>query len=340
MSAVSPQDTGRRIVGSGDYQYEFIPNWGSFPDKLYNNGIAVDSRDRVYVVSLGLGTYKNLTRSQLIYVADHDGNMVDAWGEGNSDHAHGLNIVDDILYFTDKYASICLKYTLDGKPLQIFGKRGMHSDTGCYKSGDPVPRAAGPFNRPDDMTRSPWGDLYVADGTHNARVHRFDSAGNLIQSWGVWGHGKGEFSSPHAVLPMADRRVYVCDRMNHRIQIFTAEGQFLESWDSDLQWPSKIVPTLEGDFAVAEDPGNQIARGDSEDRSEAKAARPSGIRILDKHGKLITHLDTGKTHQMTIDSRGDIYTATHTSVNKLVRLNGPERRQPTYATIYGEAPFV
>src|SRR5689334_12435063 len=176
--------TGRRIVGSGKYQYEFIPNWGGFPDKLYNNGVAVDSHDRVYVVAIGIGTYKNTRRSDLVYVADHDGNLLDSWGKGNCDHGHSVNCVDDILYISDKYGSTCLKYALDGRILQLIGQHGMHSDTGCLESDGPVLRPSGPFNRPDDFIRSPWGDLYVADGTHNSRIHRFDNGGHLIQSWG------------------------------------------------------------------------------------------------------------------------------------------------------------
>ena len=311
----------RKITGSGDYRYEFIPNWGKFPDKLYNNSIGVDSKDRVYVLALGIGVYKNMTHdAPIVFVASREGELLGSWGNGACVHAHGLNIVDDVAYITDKPASVCLKYTLDGKILQMLGQHGMHSDTGCKGSGLFVPRPAGPFNHPDDFICAPWGDLYVADGTHNTRIHRFDNGGHLIQSWGVWGDGPGEFKSPHAVLPTKDGKLYVCDRLNHRVQIFTKEGQYLSQW-TGFQWPSKIVQTLEGDFVVCEDPGNQIARGDSEDRSEAKATRPSGIRILDKDGKLLSHLDCGKSHQIAIDSRGDIYVATHTAVNKLVRVH-------------------
>jgi len=317
---MSDQITETKIVGDGKYTYEFIPNWGNFPDKVYNNGIAVDSQDRVYVVSLGIGEYKNVKPGPLMYVMDKSGEFIESWGTGASNHAHGLNIVNDQVFLTDKYDSICLRYTLDGKILQMLGQRGMHSDTGCESSGAFVPRAAGPFNHPDDFTQAPWGDLYVADGTHNTRIHRFDSGGHLIQSWGQWGDGPGHFKSPHAVLPMPDGRLIVSDRMNHRVQIFSSLGKFLGMWDKDLQWPSKVLPTHEGDFVVCEDPGNQKARGDSEDRSEAKAARPSGIRVLDGQGELITHLDVGRTHLMAMDSVGNIYTATHRAVHKLRKI--------------------
>ena len=64
--------------------------------------------------------------------------------------------------------------------------------------------------------------------------------------------------------------------------------------------------------AIGEDGGNH---GD-----ESKAGRPSGVRIYDPEGQVVADLDVGPTHWMAIDSHGDIYTATHRAVNKLVRL--------------------
>ena len=81
-----------------------------------------------------------------------------------------------MVYLTDRDDSVCLKYTLDGKPLQVLGTRGEHSDTGCERPGELVPRAAGPFNYPTEMVPAPSGELYITDGYRNARVHRFSAA--------------------------------------------------------------------------------------------------------------------------------------------------------------------
>ncbi len=265
------------------------------------------------MLALGIGTEypKPLSPAPLMYVADTDGNVLESWGTGAAVHAHGLNIINDEIYLCDKYDSVLFKYTLDGKVLQMLGRRGMHSDTGCEKNGAPVPRAGGPFNQPDDFTVSPWGDYYVADGMRNARVHRFDNGGHLIQSWGQWGSNPGDLKTPHAVLATPDRKLYVCDRMNNRVQVFSPEGKVLGIW-GDLQWPCNIVITPEGDFAIGEDPGKH---GDPN-----SAGRQSGIRIYDKDGESVSDLEVGPTHWMAIDSVGNIYTATHRSVNKLVRL--------------------
>ncbi len=110
-------------------------------------------------------------------VFDQDGNYLDRWGIGAITDPHGMTIVDDIVYITDRSDNVAVKFTLDGKPLQVIGDRGVFSDTGCEKPGDLAPRAAGPFNYCTEMAHSPTGDIYVSDGYRNARVHRFNREG-------------------------------------------------------------------------------------------------------------------------------------------------------------------
>ena len=160
--------------------------------------------------------------------------------------------MDDVVYLTDREDSVCLKYTSDGKPLMVLGERGVHSDTGCEKAGDLVPRAAGPFNYPSEMFPAPSGDLYVSDGYRNSRVHRFTKDGQLIQSWGVPGkEAPGEFHLPHSILTDEEGLVYVCDRENSRIQVFTPDGEFITMW-TDMTRPNDICQSKDGDFYVAE----------------------------------------------------------------------------------------
>jgi uncharacterized protein (TIGR03663 family) len=48
--------------------------------------------------------------------------------------------------------------------------------------------------------------------------------------FGVQGSGQGEFQSPRGIALGLDGSVYVADSGNHRIQKFTAAGEFLDSW--------------------------------------------------------------------------------------------------------------
>ena len=50
----------------------------------------------------------------------------------------------------------------------------------------------------------------------------------MLASWGEPGkEGPSQFHLPHSVLVDEDGLVYVCDRENNRIQVFTGEGRFI-----------------------------------------------------------------------------------------------------------------
>src|SRR5919198_1751281 len=252
-------------VGTGKYTYELIENWAKLPPgQTFGNtsAVATDSHDNVYVFQ---------RKEPPILVFDRDGNYLRCWGIGAFANPHGIYIANDIVYLTDREDSVCLTYTLDGKPLQVLGKRGEHSDTGCERPGDLVPRAAGPFNYPTEMVPAPSGDLYVSDGYRNARVHRFTRDGQLINSWGQPGKtAPGQFHLPHSLI-VAHEKVYVCDRENHRIQVFSLDGAFLEMW-TDIQRPMDISVDREEVLYVSEGSVN------------GSSAR---ISVLDTAGKVL-----------------------------------------------------
>ena len=227
-------------------------------------------------------------------IFDREGNVMDSWGAGVITDPHGICIHDDIVYLTDRSDSVALKFTLEGKPLQILGDRGVHSDTGGERPGDLVPRAAGPFNYPTELVPSPSGDLYVSDGYRNARVHRFSGDGRLISSWGEPGkEGPNQFHLPHSVLVDEESTVFVCDRENNRIQVFSADGQFREMW-SDLRRPLDISMDSDGVLCV------------SEGGVKGLSAR---VSLLDKRGNVVARWDANSAHGSWIDAHGDIYMA-------------------------------
>ena len=233
-------------VGSGKYTYELIQDFPKLPagEALGTvSSVATDSQDRVYAFQ---------RQDPPVMVFDRDGNYLNCWGIGAITDPHGINIVDDIVYITDRSDQVAVKYTLDGKPLQIIGERGVFSDTGCETPGDLVPRAAGPFNYCTEMAPSPSGDIYISDGYRNARVHRFSSDGKLLQSWGQPGkEAPGEFHLVHSLLVAPDGKVYVCDRANRRVQIFSADGEFITMW-TGMGGPDNIVRDEDGIFYIAE----------------------------------------------------------------------------------------
>ena len=288
-------------VGSGKYTYELIQDWPKLPEGEslgIVSAVATDSQDRVYVFQ---------RQDPPVMIFDPEGNYLSCWGIGAITDPHGITISDDIVYITDRSDQVAVKFTLDGKPLQVIGNRGVHSDTGCERPGDLVPRAAGPFNYPTEMVPSPSGDLYISDGYRNSRVHRFTKDGQLIGSWGQPGKTEpGHFHLPHSVLVDPDGKVYVCDRANRRVQIFSPDGEYITSWTEGMGGPDDISRDQVGVFYVAE--------------QEVDGGSPY-VSLWQADGTLITRWEIRHAHGLWVDSKGDIYLGltTNHSVDKYVR---------------------
>ena len=286
-------------LGAGDYTYERIPDFFKLPPGQsfgVVSRVVADSQDRIYVFQ---------RKDPPVLVFDRDGTYITAWGTGEIADPHGLKIVGDTAYTTSRSDSVCKSFTLDGKPLLQLGTAGVHSDTGCTGAPYLAQRAAGPFNHPTEMLPHPNGDIYITDGYRNARVHRFTADGTLKTSWGTPGHGPGQFHLPHSIAITPDGTLYVADRANRRIQIFTPEGEFLGQW-TGMGGPNDITLGQDGLFYIAEQEYDD---------------KPAYVGVRDGSGTVLARLETRHVHGVGVDSHGDIYaglTVDH-SVDKFVR---------------------
>jgi predicted membrane-bound mannosyltransferase/DNA-binding beta-propeller fold protein YncE len=128
----------------------------------------------------------------------------------------------------------------------------------------------GQFDRPRGVAVAPDGSLYVAD-SGNHRIQHLSVDGEVIETWGVFGATtesgiapQGSFNEPWGVEVGPDGSVYVADTWNHRIQKFSADGEFLTSWgffgqaeDGYALWgPRDIAVDNQGRVLVA-DTGNK-----------------------------------------------------------------------------------
>ncbi|NQW24300.1 MAG: hypothetical protein HQ475_12740 [SAR202 cluster bacterium] len=288
-------------VGASIRVYEQLETWEKLPEGwvLGQTAIVTDSQDRVYLFNRG---------DHPLIILDRNGNYLNSWGEGTLPDAHGMFIDgEDNLYMPVKNSHVVLKYNPDGNLLMTLGEWDKPSDTGWSgKYSDPAVRAAGPFNRPSDVALDAMGDLYISDGYGNSRVHKFSADGKLLFSWGEPGKtGPGEFHVPHGVWVHTDGRVFVADRENNRIQIFSPSGQFLEQWGG-LARPCDIfideddviyVPELDGFMSILSIDGDVIATWGSP-------------------------LDAGwgnGAHAVWVDSHGDIYVNQNVEGHRLVK---------------------
>lgn len=240
-------------VGSGDYSYEVLDSWGALPEGFawgQIGAVSVDADDRVYV----------FTRTEHpLMVFERDGRYVRTFGEGIIRDAHGINIAPDgSLFLVDRAEHVVMKFSQDGQKLLELGNRGQPSDTGWTTENRTVLRAAGPFNFPTDVAFSTDGDFYVSDGYRNARVHKFAADGKHLFSWGEPGRDRpGEFNLVHSVWE-SHGKVYIADRENHRIQIFTPEGEFIEMWTKQGFVQPTDIYVDEHDIMYVSELGGQV----------------------------------------------------------------------------------
>lgn len=295
-----------------DFGYEANDHWARLPagwNWTEVAAVATDSRDRVFVF--------NRSDHPLI-VFERDGSFLGSLGEGLFPCPHGLFIdADDAVYCTDDFDHTVRKFTPEGKLLLTLGVSGQPSNTGATSIDFRTIKHAGPpFHFPTNLALSPTGDFYVSDGYGNARIHRFSPDGKLLHSWGAPGGGPGEFRVPHGIAIDRQGTVFVADRENSRIQLFTAHGQFLAEW-TDVARPCEIFIDKAENCFVAELgfkagmwPGTQAPAADS----------PGGrVSVFDKRGKLVARWGGGQhpcqpgdffaPHDIWADSHGDLYVA-------------------------------
>ena len=225
--------------------FRVLEGWGKLPEGwryVEAAGVAVDSKDHVYVFNRG---------EHPLIVFDREGNFLRSWGEGLVGRAHGITIgPDDEVWLTDDGNHTIRKFTPEGKLLLTIGD-----------SDKPATLQSGkPFNRPTHVALSPLtGDLFISDGYGNSRVHKYDPKGRPLFSWGEPGTDPGCFNLPHNIATDAEGLVYVADRENHRVQVFDAEGRYLAQINNLHRPCGLLIDRREGGTIYVGELGTDLA---------------------------------------------------------------------------------
>ena len=168
--------------------------------------------------------------------------MVNAWGgpgEGyrwpDSEHGIFIDHLDNVwLGGSGGDDAHILKFTRDGEFLLQIGRHGQGEGSNDLAN----------FGQPAEIDVDPeTNEVYIADGYGNRRVAVFDAdTGEYKRHWGAYGNRptdeaysydpdappSQQFGRPvHCATLSDDGLVYVCDRVNDRIQVFERDGTFL-----------------------------------------------------------------------------------------------------------------
>ncbi len=170
-----------------------------------------------------------------------------------------------------------------------------------------------PMNAPRSLAFAPDGTLYVAD-SRNHRILHLDAGGTLINQFGSpTGNDPNNpnpsappstFNEPWGVAVGPDGSVYVTDTWNHRVQKFTADGQFIKTWGAFGQGSAQ--DTFYGPRGIAVDAQGRVYVVDTGNKR---------VVVFDADGNYVTQfgsegLDAGQFDEpvgIAIDSNGNIY---------------------------------
>ena len=282
-----------------DEEGNLLEHWGGSDGPGYvwpnqNHGITVDYKGNVWIGGNGRGTPPGGRAGR-----------AEANESANTGGGRGAP------YYHD---SMVLKFTQDGKFLMAIGKAGASKGSNDTENlGLPAKIFVDPKTN----------EVYVADGYGNKRVIVFDAdTGKFKRYWGAYGHKPDDTNlgpySPDAPLAQQFRNpvhcadlsndglLYVCDRVNDRIQVFKPDGTFVKE---KVLYKNTLGDGSAWDIAFSKDPAQKyifLADGSNEK-----------IHILDRDSlEVLTSFGDGgrqpgefyAVHSIATDSKGNIFT--------------------------------
>ena len=311
----------------------------SWPKELPNKwlmgqviGVAVDSRDHIWV----LHRPRTLTKSEqgaalnpptsdccvpapAVIEFDQQGSIVQAWGGPGAGYdwpagEHGIFVdYKDFVWIggNDAKDAQVLKFTRDGKFIMQIGQGGKTGGSNDTKL----------LGRPADIAVDPeTNEVFVADGYGNRRVIVFDAdTGAYKRHWGAYGKTptdqklepyKPEVTSPifgdtvHCVRIANDGMVYVCDRSNHRIQVFKKDGTFVKEGFAGRTLAGASV----WDVDFSRDAAQSIIYNPDGGNHRVWALRRDSLETVGSFGRRGRNAGLFESpHSIAVDSKGNIY---------------------------------
>jgi len=265
---------GAMSAQSASIRYHVVNGWPQLPpgrDLGEVSGVGVDAHGDVFVFHRNDRVWPDsdvlsLEPIALPTVTKFDGEtgaILTEWGADAFAMPHGLTVdARGHVWLTDVALQQVFEYTGDGRLLRALGEPGVAGDDSAH------------FDRPTKVAVAPDGSFSVSDGYRNTRVMKFSPEGEFLFQWGTPGDGPGQFDLPHAVSLDSQGRVYVCDRSNARVQVFDAQGRFLEQWqDSEIGRPYDLAIAPDGTAFIADGGDQPVA---PPDRSGVAVVGPDG----------------------------------------------------------------
>ena len=321
--------------------FQVDPAWPKMPKPWILgqvSGLDVDARDHVWIIQRPWSLNddekaKNpeaecCTPAPPVMEFDAAGNYVQGWGGEaagyewpKDEHTIHVDYKGNVWISSaggprlrERTENQILKFTQSGKFLFQIGHRGK--SRGSLDTEN--------FNNAADIYVHPkTNEVFVADGYVNRRVIVLDAdTGTFKRMWGAYGNapddaapnrladegpGPQQFNLVHGIRVSSDGLVYVADRMNNRMQVFTLDGKFQR--EIFVERKTKLLGTA---FAVAfsPDPAQQYLYLADAGNGRVHIYDRKTLEEIGKFGRIGRY--AGEfifLHNVAVDSKGNIYTA-------------------------------
>jgi hypothetical protein len=347
----APSEAPHWGVG-GVPQFKIDPNWPTIPSKWkvgFGSAVVGDSKGNVWVLSRPrrLSKEDQSSAAPPVMEFDQSGKFIQGWGGKSGpgyqwpSNEHGLFVDSKGFVWIQGNSdgksnnpdglpndNEVLKFTNDGKFVMKIGQSGQTGSNSTHVLKGATDIFVNPKNN----------EVYVSDGYGNSRIMVFNAeTGAFIRMWGAYAHAPldmplrparsapkldpwsavsevlQQFGSPmHDVKVSNDQLVYVADRGNKRLQVFTPDGKFLTE-----QFVGPDLPDLQvRGLAFSNDPDQKFLYvGGTPD---AWILNRRTLEILGTI-KTVPKGPVGQTgtsnigHLLGTDSNGNLYTAAELS---------------------------
>ena len=316
--------------GSKTPTFSVDPDWPKIPNNWVLgdvSSVSVDSHNHVWVLHRPrtVRPAQKSLAAPAVLEFNVDGTFIKGWGGPGAgfewpvtEHGIYVDYKDNVwIGGNDKSDNQILKFTVDGKFIMQIG-HSMQSKGNSDTSN---------LNRPADAFVYPkTNELFVADGYGNSRVIVFDAdTGAFKRMWGAFGNKPADTPPPqagskedppqfnivHAARVSNDGLVYVADRANKRVQVFTLDGEFLKQVPigASCEAPACGNGQTAASVAFSSDPQQRFLF--VADRSEGRilVLDRKTLETLSFFGKPgVAPGDFNILHHMSSDSQGNLYT--------------------------------
>lgn len=207
----------------------------------YPTGVALDDQENIYVVD---GVEKG------VQVFDRTGKELRKINDKSMVRPNGIAVDSqhDRVYVVDTGDKEAPEQNV-----KVFNRAGKRIGAIGGAAGGEF----GQFSYPTYVTLDTAGNVYIAD-TLNARIQKFDAAGNFVTSFGKAGSNWGEFDKPKGVALDTFGNIYVVDTSWSNVQIFNPRGEILLFFGGRGPVPGMMKNPL----SIAIDKNNRIYVGD------------------------------------------------------------------------------